>query len=61
MTNMYVCIDDSKHEHALSVDVSNIDFTSINEEDNEVKEIELSMRANELIDGQNNDTSVSWC
>ena len=51
-----IYFDSSKHEPALSVDVSNIDVTVIKEDNNEDKEIQLSLSTKELIDGQNNDT-----
>ena len=51
--------DGSKHEPSISVNIANINATIMNEENDEEKEIHLSLITKELIDEQNNDTFCS--
>ena len=51
-----IYFDSSKHEQDPSVEVSNINATIMKEENDEDKEIQLSLSAEEIIDKQNKDT-----
>ena len=57
LPNIYV--ESSEHIPAPSVDVSKINATIMKEDNDEDKEVELSLSIKELIDVQNNDTLCS--
>ena len=56
-----IYVDSSKHEPALSVDVSNTNVTIMKKENSKDKEIKMSLSTKELIDGQTMSLSVLLC
>ena len=54
-------VESSKHEPALSVNVSNVNATIMEGENYEHKEIHLSLSTKELIDEQTMTLSVLLC
>ena len=54
-------VDSSTHKPTLSIDTLNIDATVVKEENNDDKEIQLSLSTKELIDGNKITLSVLLC